>query len=210
MSSESDDNDSLDGLSKQEDDETQEDLIERLKRIPIESKVFLDITTMLVYISDVCHGGCEFDFKEKVLSEQAAQERIQSALDKIIPHMTGRTLITCQSALDDYLGIVNLLGGPSEKNRSSELIDKVIVVPDCISDKFSVLAESGQIRKRSKVIFGSADTLRCDILTSNEGFVRAAAGQGVHISALLHEPRALSEQKRLGMIGPSLNSNSYC
>lgn len=154
---------------------------------------------MLVYVSDVCNGGCHFDFREKILSEQAASERQKSALDSILPHMEGRTLITCQSALDDYNGIVGLLGGKEERIRAKELISRLTIVPDCVSRKFSVLAESGQIKGRSKLIFGSADMLRCDILTSNEGFVRAAAGQGIHISAKLHEPRALSEQKmRLG------------
>lgn len=153
---------------------------------------------MLVYVSDVCNGGCHFEFREKVLSEQAAAERHKSALDSILPYMEGRTLITCQSAVDDYNSIVGLLGGVDEKSRARELIERLTIVPDCVSRKFSDLAESGQIKGRSKLIFGSADMLRCDILTSNEGFVRAAAGQGIHISAMLHEPRALSEQKKLG------------
>lgn len=169
----------------------------KLRKLPTDQKAFLDITTMLVYVSDVCNGGCDFQFRESILAEQAAAEREKSALVSILPNIEGKTLITCQSALDDYQGIVNLLGGSQEKERAQELISQLVIVPDCVSSKFFSLAESGQIKGRSKVIFGTADTLRCDILTSNEGFIRAAAGQGIHISAILHEPRALSEQKKL-------------
>lgn len=54
-----------------------------------------------------------------------------------------------------------------------------------------------QIKERARIIFGTADRLRCKILTSNDGFIRAAAAQGVTIAAVTHQSRALSEQKRL-------------
>ena len=34
-------------------------------------------------------------------------------------------------------------------------------------------------------------------MTSNDGFIRAAAAQGVTVAAITHQSRALSEQKRL-------------
>ena len=54
-----------------------------------------------------------------------------------------------------------------------------------------------QIKERSKIIFGTADKLRCKIMTSNDGFIRAAAAQGVTVAAITHLSRALSEQIRL-------------
>lgn len=152
---------------------------------------------MLVYISDVCNGGNFYDFNEKILVDQALQEKEKSALDKILPNFKGRTLISCKSAIDDFHSIVSVMGGPAEKQRSEELIKKLTIVPDCVSQRYANLATSGQIRYRSKVIFGCADTLKCDILTSNERFVRAAAGQGIHVPVIIHQPRALSEQKRI-------------
>lgn len=163
-------------------------------------KVFLDITSMLVYVSDICNGGANFEFSEKVLCKQAAQERERSALDKIRPHVDSKTLVSCQSAIGDFENIVHLLGGPEEKKRAAELMPHLTIVPDCISARFESLSESGQIRPRSKLIFGTADMLKCPILTSNEGFIRATAGQDIHISAYIHEPRALSERKRLNAI----------
>lgn len=188
----------LTDADKESEVEVESKIVTDLRNLAGDEKIFLDITTMLVHVSDVCNGGCDFEFQEKILAEQAAAERSKSALDSILPYMEGKTLITCQSALDDYKGIVDLLGGEDEKARAQILINQLTIVPDCVSRKFGVLAESGQIKGRSKIIFGSADMLRCDILTSNEGFVRAAAGQGIHIPAMLHEPRALSEQKKLG------------
>lgn len=171
--------------------------IEEIRELPSYEKVFLDITTMLVYISDVCNGGCEFEFTEKILLEQAAAERRGSALKTISPNMTDRLLVTCQSAMDDYWGIVNVMAGEEETRRARELSDRITVVADTMSARFASLAASGQIKERSKVIFGTADCLKCEILTSNEGFVRAAAAQDIHIPAILHQPRALSEQKKV-------------
>ena len=54
-----------------------------------------------------------------------------------------------------------------------------------------------QIKERSKIIFGTADKMRCNILTSNEAFIRAATAQGVTVSAIIYQSRALSELKRL-------------
>lgn len=172
-------------------------LIQKIQETPSDQKVFLDITTMLVYVSDLCNGGCAYEFVEPVLCKQAADEKQSSALLSISAHMEGRMLVTCQSALDDYWAIVDLMGGREEKKRARELVDRLTVVPDCVSSRFSSLLESGQIRERSKVIFGAADLLRCEILTSNEGFVRAAAAQNIHIAAVLHQPRALSEEKKI-------------
>ncbi|XP_019399283.1 PREDICTED: UPF0415 protein C7orf25 homolog [Crocodylus porosus] len=42
------------------------------------NRVNLDITTLITYVSALSCGGCYFIFKEKVLTEQAAQERKES------------------------------------------------------------------------------------------------------------------------------------
>ncbi|XP_070183199.1 uncharacterized protein, partial [Littorina saxatilis] len=43
-------------------------------------KVNLDITTLITLVSSVCHGGCHFRFKDKVLDQQAAEEREHPSL----------------------------------------------------------------------------------------------------------------------------------
>ncbi|XP_067948509.1 UPF0415 protein C7orf25 homolog [Watersipora subatra] len=184
-------------LSKHETEDSTCSLIKDIQNLSRDQKIFMDITTMLVYVSDLCNGGCDKQFAESVLTKQAAEERQLPALDVILPHMTNKKLVTCQSALDDYWGIVNIMAGPREKARAKSLCDQMVVVPDCISSRFSSLVVSGQIRERSKVIFGAADMLHCMILTSNEGFIRAAAAQNIHIAAIVHQPRALSEEKTI-------------
>lgn len=182
------------------------DVMRQVLETPADAKIFLDITTMLVYISDVCNGGCHFDFMEKILIEQAMAERQLSALEAINPTMADRKLVTCQSAMDDFWGIVEVMGGREETKRAGELAERITIVPDMMSPRFAHMAESGQIRERSKLIFGTADLLKSEILTSNEGFIRAAAAQNIHIPAILHQPRALSEKKKI--LKPSAGSAS--
>lgn len=171
--------------------------------MPKNKKIFLDITTMLAYISDLCNGGCNDTFNEAVLSKQATDERELPALTAVTPFLSDRKLMTCQSALDDFWSIVNIMAGKGEKRRAQLLTDQLVVVPDCISNRFTTLITSGQIKDRSKVIFGTADMVRSEILTSNERFIRAAAAQNIHISANLHQPRALSEKKKLTSVSLS-------
>lgn len=175
-------------------------LDERIKAVAdmsMDKKIFLDITAMLLCISDVCNGGNFYDFDEKVLAQQAYQEKEKPALKAVQVQMEGRELVSCRSAVDNFSSIVGTLAGAEEKRRSEQLKERLIIVPDCMSEKFERIIESGQIRARSKTIFGSADTLKCQVLTSNAGFVRAVANQGIHISSVIHAPRALSEQKRV-------------
>jgi len=175
-----------------------DNLIGQLTSVPSNQKIFLDITCMLVYISHTCNGGCDYPFEDEVLLKQAQEEREGSALQRITPYFDGsRVLISCQSAVNDYRTIVRLSGGPNEQTRAAALLKLLTIVPDCVSQRFLELRPSSQIKQRSQIIFGTADKLACDILTSNIGFVRAASGQGIEIPAIIHESRALSEQKSL-------------
>ncbi|XP_067934883.1 UPF0415 protein C7orf25 homolog [Watersipora subatra] len=171
--------------------------VARIIALPTDKKVFLDVTTLVIYVSDVCNGGESFDFKDSMMAEQAEQERAIPVKPFIEEHFNDRLLVTCQAALDNYKSFMQLLGGKKEQVRAEELLKRVTVVPNDMSEKFSKLKEHGKIKERSKQIFGTADKLRCNILTSNESFLRAAAAQGVTVSAIVHQSRALSELKRL-------------
>ncbi|XP_078320372.1 UPF0415 protein C7orf25 homolog isoform X2 [Crassostrea virginica] len=46
-------------------------------------KVNLDITTLITLVSSVTNGGCHFEFSEKVLAQQAAEERREPVLPKL-------------------------------------------------------------------------------------------------------------------------------
>ena len=50
---------------------------------PVIKRVNLDITTLISLVSNVCHGRCQFVFKEEILSLQAEEER----KDPLIPRL---------------------------------------------------------------------------------------------------------------------------
>ena len=52
-----------------------------------------------------------------------------------------------------------------------------------------------KIKERSLAIFGTGDHLKVLTVTANSGFVRAARGQGLDLGVILHESRALTEDK---------------
>lgn len=164
-------------------------------RVDLCNRVNLDITTLITYVSALSYGGCYFIFKEKVLTEQAMQEREESVLPSLEEFMKGKELFACESAVKDFRVILETLGGPGEKNRAVSLLERVTVVPDQPSERALQLVLSSKINSRSLTIFGTGDTLKAITMTANSGFVRAATNQGVKFSVFIHQPRALTESK---------------
>ncbi|KYO43175.1 hypothetical protein Y1Q_0017503 [Alligator mississippiensis] len=164
-------------------------------KVDVCNRVNLDITTLITYVSALSYGGCYFIFREKVLTEQAAQERKERVLPQLEDFMKGKELFACESAVKDFQSILETLGGPGEKERAMLLIRRVNVVPDQPSDRALTLVASSKINSRSLTIFGTGDTLKAITVTANIGFVRAAANQGVKFSVFIHQPRALTESK---------------
>ena len=56
-------------------------------------KVNLDITTLITLVSSVCHGGCHFRFKDKVLDQQAAEERQHPSLPDLQAFLQGECVV---------------------------------------------------------------------------------------------------------------------
>ncbi|NXJ13495.1 CG025 protein, partial [Odontophorus gujanensis] len=164
-------------------------------KVNVCNRVNLDITTLITYVSALSYGGCYFIFKEKVLTEQAAQERRERVLPQLEEFMEGKELFACESAVRDFQSILETLGGPGEKERAALLVKRISVVPDQPSDRALRLVASSKINSRSLTIFGTGDTLKAITMTANSGFVRAAANQGVKFSVFVHQPRALTESK---------------
>ena len=160
-------------------------------------KANLDITSMITLVSAITHGGCEKDFNEPVLKRQAEEERSEPVLPLLKDFLKDKELYSCQSAVTCFRDLVALMGGPGEKERTDALLETVTVVPDDPSPRASGLDCGGKIKDRSKVIFGTGDSLEAITVTSNMGFVRAAQNQGVEFPAFLHSARALTEMKEL-------------
>ncbi|XP_044150178.1 UPF0415 protein C7orf25 homolog isoform X1 [Bufo gargarizans] len=164
-------------------------------KVEVCNRVNLDITTLITYVSALSHGGCHFIFKEKVLTEQAAQERQEKVLPLLDSFMEGKELFACECAVRDFQSILETLGGAHERERAAALIQRINVVPDQPSERALKLCSSSKINSRSVSIFGTGDSLRAITMTANSGFVRAANNQGVKFSVFIHQPRALTESK---------------
>lgn len=158
-------------------------------------KVNIDVSSLITLVSAVAHGRCHFQFQEPILSEQAAEERMDPVLPKLLKIIEGKELYACQTAVDSFQTILDTLGGESEIERAKDLMKRVKVVPDNPSFRTQCLPTTGKIKERAKVVFGTGDSLQAVTLTANSGFVRAAQHQGVLFAVHIHAARALTEQK---------------
>ena len=193
---ESDDESDLDESDSDSDLDSDIDDAVSDDELPIDNtKVNLDITAMIAYVSALTNGRNWFQFSEKILSEQAQWERqkpVKPFLDNIFKD---KELICCASAMRDFDTIINTLGGPGERERATQLMERITVVPDCDSPRTLNLGVSGKIKDRSRSIFGTGDAMKVLTVTANTGFIRAAQGQGVNFAVITHESRALTEDK---------------
>lgn len=178
------------------------------------SKVNLDVSAMLAYVSSVTNGSCDkYEFSVPVLAQQADWEckrPVKPILDdffKGIKHDTfifhmliwiipDKTLYCCETAKENFINILNTVGGPSERIRGFELLNQLTVLPDnatasdtsegssdleafnsvqYTADK--ALSVGGKIRERSLIIFTFGDRIKAVTVTANDGFVRASKQQ---------------------------------
>ncbi|XP_026496885.2 UPF0415 protein C7orf25 homolog isoform X1 [Vanessa tameamea] len=159
----------------------------------------LDVTAMMAYVSNMTNGFCHYVFKQDVLTQQAAWEAerpVKPILEKLFE---GKTLISCKTAWYNFEKIVETLGGPMEKKRTADLKELVTVYEDDYGGQNDYprqnLKVRGHVRLRSKIIFNFGHRLKALTVSANEGFVRAAAQQGVTYATFIHESRALTEGK---------------
>nr|CAG4645791.1 EOG090X0CWG [Lynceus sp. MCZ IZ 141354] len=160
-----------------------------------EDCVFLDLTAIVTYVSNITNGGTNFIFDKPIYNQQAEWERLQPVKPKLEQLFTGKILLTCQTAMREFEDLINVIGGPRERQRWDVLRKQIIVTKDILSPRFEDLPLSASVKERSRVIFGTADALQVVIITANTSFVRSAAEQGVNIAAFLHEARVLTEMK---------------
>ncbi|XP_003739479.1 UPF0415 protein C7orf25 homolog [Galendromus occidentalis] len=167
----------------------------RLEEVPEDAILNLDVSTMIAYVSALTNGRANFQFQENILSEQAESERkdpIKPVLEQLFEK---RKLICCHTAFKDFTQITKLLAGPTENAATTKLLNMLEIVPDDPSERTSELDFRGKVKQRPVVVFGTGDSWKAVTVTSNLGFLRAAAGQGLPFVAFVHSPRALTEKK---------------
>ncbi|CAH1173620.1 unnamed protein product [Phaedon cochleariae] len=185
------------------------------KNIDNITKVNLDVSAMLAYCSSVTNGSASlYDFDVPVLKQQAQWERLRPQKPLLDAFFKGKKLYCCQTAKDNFVNIMETVGGLEEKVRAEDLLERVSVLPDDADVKLTgddgrfqdifgkvqysderLLQVGGKIKKRSLVIFTFGDKIQAVTVTANDGFVRSAKQQGIHFVVFIHESRALTEQK---------------
>lgn len=163
--------------------------------VPEIDRVNLDITTLFALVSNLCHGNCNFVFQEKILTQQAEEERVNPLLPELLHFLRGKQLFVCETALNDFNKILSTVGGSREKERASVLLQRVVVVPDRPSKRSLNLRTTAKLSSRAKTIFGTGDSLKAVTTTANQGFARAAAQFSADFVVFVHGARALTEQK---------------
>lgn len=162
---------------EEDEDEKNIEQLNSLDTIKSINRINLDVSTLIALVSELAHGGEDFLFKHTFLSKQAEWERAQHILPILEDFMNNKELFICETAHKDFLNIVNTVGGPNEKQRAKVLLERITVVSDNPSQRVLDLKESSKIKPRSKIIFGTGDSLQAITMTSNVGFVRASIQQ---------------------------------
>ena len=62
-------------------------------------------------------------------------------------------MFACETAVSSFRSILNILGGPEEKERALTFLARVKVVPDQPSARALELTCQGRVKERSKVSF---------------------------------------------------------
>lgn len=203
------------------DEENSENVIrnptDSIKKYEQISKVNLDVSAMLAYCSSVTNGSAlKYKFAVPVLTQQAKWEQMRPQKPILDRFFEGKTLYCCETAKNNFINIINTVGGSNERQRGIEFLSRIKVLPDNTKmedfeeDKeiralfnnvqFTLdksLNIGGKIRERSLTIFKFGDNIRAVTVTANEGFVRAAKQQGINFVVFIHESRALTEQKEI-------------
>ncbi|XP_076680446.1 UPF0415 protein C7orf25 homolog [Andrena cerasifolii] len=156
----------------------------------------LDVSALLAYVTNMTNGYDHFIYREPLLTQQAEMERkrpIKPILEKLFKD---KELIICQTAYENFMNIVDVIGGSKETLRAKELLNRVRIVGDITTGRIMErLSLGGKIKDRSRLVFATGEYMKAITVSANEGFVRAARMQGIECTVFLHEPRSLSEIK---------------
>lgn len=118
------------------------------------------------------------------------------------PFCPDKILIASETAKNSFLEILNVVGGPNEKQRSDEFLKKVEIYRDLTQDEIDSLwslnrlSVAGKIRDRTFQILAFGLHHKALTVTANKGAIEAARQQGMNIPCVIHDARALSEQKQ--------------
>lgn len=165
----------------------------------------LDTTALVAVVSELTNGGAQqllemaseerekrFPMMAKFVYEQALVELDEPFLPQFEKMLSDRLPVICEYVYDEFTSITLTNGGPREKQRAQLLLSQLKVVPNMPSARVDALPETGKIKPRHKLVFGSGDFLQAPTVTANMSFVRAVQQKGMALAIVHHQPCALT------------------
>jgi len=200
---EDDDSDSSEDLDQSSEGEGNEAEEAKPEVTPSDDEikvVNLDVTTLITMASQVTNDGAYEEFDDELLKRQAQEERQHRSLPDLFAFLDGKDVIVTQMAVDKFLNIVRIVGGPNEQERARKMLppenSKIRIVPNTPSPLLQSFT-APRVKEQHRVIFGTGHALRATTTTANASFAATAQERGIFLSLYLHPARALTEQKEL-------------
>ncbi len=147
---------------------------------PGDNRIFLEVTTIITLISEICHNkALEKDVNMwKTVYASVYNHLSDEIQDPVYPKLfeiiKDKQLYTNRSAINKVDEIILNFGLDPEKARLEALREKLIVIDDCPSERFSEL-EGKLWSDCNRTTFGTADYLNIPILTGNIGVLSSLA-----------------------------------
>lgn len=137
----------------------------------------LDVSALLAYVTNMANGYNYYVYREPLLTQQAEMERKRPIKPILENLFRDKELMVCRTAYNNFMNIIDVIGGPKETQRAHELLKKVRIVDDVTTGRIMELRLGGKIKDRSRLIFATGENMKSITVSANEGFVRAARMQ---------------------------------
>eukprot|EP01018_Ginkgo_biloba_P022427 Gb_00254 [translate_table: standard] len=170
-----------------------------------ENLINLDTTALVALVSEISNGSAKklvemsdqdmnrhFKSTSNFMREQAKSELEKPLLEDMVTVLAGKTAMISKVVYNEFKDLISMCSGPNERQRAECLLKCILVLPNNPSVRVMGLPETGKIKLKHKVIFGTGDYWHAPTLTANMGFVRAVTQTGMSLSVLEHRPRALT------------------
>ncbi|MCD9641021.1 hypothetical protein HAX54_026834 [Datura stramonium] len=166
--------------------------------------VNFDTTALVAIVSGISNGGIDrilatpeselrsrFKSNYEFMIGQVNSEMKKPIHMELMPVISQKRGIVCESVCSEFQELVSMCGGPNEKARAEHFLNCLRVVPDCPSERLMSLPTTRKLALKNKVVFGTGDYWHAPTVTANMAFVRAVSQTGMSLFTIEHRPRAL-------------------
>lgn len=107
-------------------------------------------------------------------------------------YVQGQEIVITQTAFDEFMAIVQRIGGQYEQDRSSRFLQRVTIIPNAPSARALNLQPTRRLEANDIIILGTGDRLGIVTMTADFKAVRAASAQGGDFGVYIHPPCSLT------------------